>query len=645
MATIIPERPSTASAGERTLLGILARLPDDCVAYHEPLIDGRHPDFVVIIPRLGVLVIEVKGWYAGNIRALDSDAIQRLQDGHVVSEKSPLKQVRGYLFKLMDEARKHRWSKQLLNEDGEHLGRFRFPFAPLVVLPNITSSSLKRNGIDSEVWQRVFPPNSTITREHIEAIAALSGELLVEALRPYIQPFWSFAPLSLPEIKALRAIIHPEIRLEDRVDIKALESSPRAVNEQQDVLQVLDLRQEEHAQAIGEGHRIVYGVAGSGKTVLLLARAKRLAEMGHKRILVTCYNRPLAAWLRKELREFPNITVTNFHAWASSLGASFRVGQTDTQLGECLLGRLKMNLPGQPCWDAVLIDEAQDFEPSWFRCLLKMMADPENGDLLIVADGCQSLYQRTKINWSKLGIKARGRTVSANYQLDRNYRNAREIVAVAESFAHSSADREDINAIQAVRIDIDRCERTSGVSPVLLQCAKRKDELLEAYQLIRGLQQGQWRGRPVGAHQPGEIGILYPGADDAEKNRLNRFANWMSDQGTPATWVGNTCSERDRVNGNEVKIQTIHSAKGLQFRAVIIVWADKLPYARNSPEQKLTQRRLLYVGMTRAISLLGITASGRSEFVREIAETPAIEVERTSGGERLSILEVLPLAQ
>ena len=43
-------------------------------------------------------------------------------------------------------------------------------------------------------------------------------------------------------------------------------------------LVVLDRKQENNARKIGEGHRIIYGVAGSGKTVLLIARAKWLHD-------------------------------------------------------------------------------------------------------------------------------------------------------------------------------------------------------------------------------------------------------------------------------------------------------------------------------------------------------------------------------
>jgi superfamily I DNA/RNA helicase len=241
------------------------------------------------------------------------------------------------------------------------------------------------------------------------------------------------------------------------------------INDQQDVLQVLDAIQEEHAQALGDGHRIIYGVAGSGKTVLLVARAKRLAQAGHKRVLVTCYNYMLADQLREQLRDYSAVSVKTFHAWAIGQGLSWQPDEPNDAFGERLLTHLTDNAERVNKYDAVLIDEAQDFEPSWFTCLLSAMEDPEHGDLLIVADGCQGLYRRTKISWSQLGIKARGRTISCSYQLDRNYRNSREIIALAETFAFSNTDANDLDAIQSVRVNMSRCElsriRTSPREP------------------------------------------------------------------------------------------------------------------------------------------------------------------------------------
>jgi superfamily I DNA/RNA helicase len=462
----------------------------------------------------------------------------------------------------------------------------------------------------------------------LRSLEPLHGEALVGALKEHVVPWWPFAPFDVATTNVLRAVIHPEIELENAVSIGHLETRPRDIHDQQDVIQVLDTNQEDHAQALGDGHRIVYGVAGSGKTILLLARAKRLVELGRKRILLVCYNRMLAAWLKRELHASPEVSVMTFHQWAGRMGIPFDPGMDDAALGVALLKQVSEHPTSASMYEAVLIDEAQDFEPDWFRCLLTAMEDPENGDLLIVADGCQSLYRRSKISWKSLGIKARGRTISSGYQLHQNYRNASEVIALAESFAFRSTDEDDLDAIQSVRVDLSRCQRSSGASPLLLECDDRRSELNQAFQIARDLLKGRWRGCPVGAFQPGEIAMLYPNAPGhAERELLEEFAGWMACKGIPCSWLSRNSWARDDAANDRLKIQTIHSAKGLQYLAVIILWADKLP---RCSESRLSDRRLLYVGMTRAISLLAITASRRSAFVDEVASCPAVDVHRCS---------------
>jgi len=53
--------------GEERTFALLKKLPDDYLIYYEPTIDNRHPDFIVIAPDLGVIIIEVKGWYLDDI--------------------------------------------------------------------------------------------------------------------------------------------------------------------------------------------------------------------------------------------------------------------------------------------------------------------------------------------------------------------------------------------------------------------------------------------------------------------------------------------------------------------------------------------------------------------------------------------------
>jgi superfamily I DNA and RNA helicase len=98
-------------------------------------------------------------------------------------------------------------------------------------------------------------------------------------------------------------------------------------------LAVLDLRQERNARALGDGHRIVYGVAGSGKTVLLIARAKLLAEDSQKRVLILCYNRLLAQHLAVALAGHRRLAVTTFHCWAVRCGVDFSEGEEDGAFG------------------------------------------------------------------------------------------------------------------------------------------------------------------------------------------------------------------------------------------------------------------------------------------------------------------------
>ena len=61
----------------------------------------------------------------------------------------------------------------------------------------------------------------------------------------------------------------------------------------------MDLQQEQLARSLGDGHRVIHGVAGSGKTMILSYRAEYLAKAspGSKPVLVLCYNQPLAVKL------------------------------------------------------------------------------------------------------------------------------------------------------------------------------------------------------------------------------------------------------------------------------------------------------------------------------------------------------------
>src|SRR5258705_11319327 len=87
------------------------------------------------------------------------------------------------------------------------------------------------------------------------------------------------------------------------------------------------------------------------KTVLLIARAKLLAEDPEKRILILCYNRLLAQHLAVALAGHRHLTVTTFHRWAVRCGVDFSEGEEDGAFGERLLARLRGDAaPTPPHW-------------------------------------------------------------------------------------------------------------------------------------------------------------------------------------------------------------------------------------------------------------------------------------------------------
>ena len=82
-------------------------------------------------------------------------------------------------------------------------------------------------------------------------------------------------------------------------------------------------------------------------------------------------------------------------------------------------------------YDAVIIDEAHDFEPQWLALAAKMV-NPRTKALIVVYDDIQAIYKgRERPVWRQLGIEAQGRTTV----LKVNYRNTAQIVAFARRFA------------------------------------------------------------------------------------------------------------------------------------------------------------------------------------------------------------------
>jgi superfamily I DNA/RNA helicase len=236
--------------------------------------------------------------------------------------------------------------------------------------------------------------------------------------------------------------------------------------------------------------------------------------------------------------------------------------------------------------------------------------------LFIAGDGSQGLYrQRSKrFSWKSKGIQAQGRTE----YLSENYRNAAKIYHLATRFSGPSTFGEIDGETSALQTDHSRSV-TSGGNLFVIKERDRAGEISRVISLVSKLVDGKWEAE--GQFGPtkfdfADIGIIYPRHRYQESLITESLIPRLKTEcNVPAVWV----SDPSRLNRSDfssaVRIQTIHHAKGLQYRAVIFLWADLLPFAGERDVE--SDRKLFYVALTRATELLAIVHSGQSTFVTE----------------------------
>jgi superfamily I DNA/RNA helicase len=169
-----------------------------------------------------------------------------------------------------------------------------------------------------------------------------------------------------------------------------------------------------------------------------------------------------------------------------------------------------------------------------------------------------------------------------------------------------------MQGVLALPVEPDTAIR-SGPEPWLIRLDDAASEMHYAAALIEtwlrgGLEIGGRRQRVT----PADIAVLYPrrrpdAAVTALCDRLNGFTRAVLPAGDKPTGT---------LRDQAVKILPMHSARGLQFRIVLLLWA-LLPSPFKSCDDGI-DRGLLYVAMTRAEDMLVILHSGSSSYVEEL---------------------------
>jgi hypothetical protein len=181
---------------------------------------------------------------------------------------------------------------------------------------------------------------------------------------------------------------------------------------------------------------LIQGCAGSGKTIMAIKKARSLATAG-KRVLLMCFNKVLCNRIKNNLADVNNITVITYHDFCVDVLKRAGVvvnteGRGDAFWNEELPERLmKARASLEIEYDALIIDEGQDFKEFFWVSLLELT--PDDGYFYIFFDPAQNLYD-TSIALPDLGTP---------FILNKNCRNSYGIFEHIKPFAQMDIEHHD----------------------------------------------------------------------------------------------------------------------------------------------------------------------------------------------------------
>lgn len=561
MATLIPDAaelhtlPTPLNSGEAHLVAYLAReLGPEWEVYVQPFLNGTRPDVIALHPTRGALVLEVKDWSLGCYSWGQGQRRWNVRGSHgEASIPNPFDKAEHYrqniLRFLVPEV------GALVREQGwRALGMVRvgvyFHGATEAQVRRLTAGRI--HGAVHQLAQDSLVPGAA------ERWVGGEGRVPTE-----------FAPL-------LRAWLNPPLHsVEQRAPLtltkeQAALAKPRA------------------------GATCFQGVAGSGKSLVLAARAARIAGAGGK-VLMVSFNITLWHLLRDGVRRAgggaaaKNVVFNHFHGLARNLAVE--AGLTWAECGNdpaVMVRRAAAKLHLK--YDAVLVDEAQDLEDDWAEALQSLVR--EGGQFVAACDKLQNIYARGGAWLAQPGL-GQMRELRASVRLHDH------VVRLANDFAQAYLPGVGLLA-----------ESNQPMLPLgapefrWREMAGREVALTAAVARVRELHKR-------GAH-PTDIAVLLPDhALGLEFVARMKALGWevnhvfTSDQQDKrqkyAFWMGDS----------RLKACTVHSFKGWEARHIVAVLDTP---AGEADESATSQAMVAYTAITRAqdsLTILNLAAQFR----------------------------------
>ena len=540
MAKVFPERlpqsiiDDPLRNAERMVYEQLAKLSDRYTVYYSVpwqshlkntgVMDGE-ADFIVVHPEMGIIVLEVKG---GDI-SFDPAENQWYSTGGIAI-KDPIEQGRKSHYMLLEK---------LQALPGWGASRY-INIGHAVCFPSVF---VKERILKPDLQREIILDRGDLA-DAPRAVTQLFNYLFGTSLK-------NGAP-GLDRVQLVEKLLASSFHLRTPLGVE-LEYEDAKLIELTDV-QMMAL------SFLGNRKRVaITGCAGSGKTMLAIEKAVRLQELGLN-VLLTCFNIPLANYLRKQLPE-KEITILNFHDLAKEIikenGFRVKAAQNESEYYDQILPEALWEAATnmQPVFDAIIVDEAQDFRENYWIALEALLRP--DGYLYVFFDDNQNLYGSVQSLTSLIPERP--------FPLSQNCRNTKSIHNIVIQFHNNPTGI--------------LCKGPEGRKPELLTY-ETEDEFLRLVQkLINKL--------VVEEHiRASDIAILTPRSQDKSVlkagRKLGNFTLTLDESRAPY----------------EIQATSIHRFKGLD-RLVIILGELDQRYNYNAD-------MVMYVGCSRARTQLYI---------------------------------------
>ncbi|NOC91934.1 nuclease-related domain-containing DEAD/DEAH box helicase [Ruegeria sp. HKCCD6604] len=557
---------------ERVLQLFNKKLSDGWEIYIQPHLNGLRPDFVLLHPNGGIGVFEVKDWNLASMqyfteKEVGGHSLWAKRDGKTfcVQKDNPVSKVNLYKKEIFDL-----YCPRLQKGNGwaAITAGVIFPFARTNEVKNLFEPFLRSTSGDTYAKYQPVSGMEELSSGDISSV-------FPESFRT------SSKVMSEDHAKDLRGwLVEPDFSTRQRTPL------------------TLDRNQRSLAETRTEtGFRRIKGPAGSGKSLVLAARAARLANEG-KSVLVATFNITLWHYLRdlivRDLEtpsNIQNIQFTHFHLWCKhachdagweqKYNDLWKSGHQEDILNNILpkLAEEALSQPGAKSYDAILVDEGQDYHPLWWNVLRK--ACNPNGEMLLVADATQDVYG-TAQSWTDDVMKGAGFRGDWS-QLSVSYRLPSDAMDLARNFAEAFLPKDTIDLpepeqgafdfggshLRWVQCDPHNAEEVCSDEILALMRQTGKNDLANAdiTVLVGDMKSGSGVVDRLSDYRIHAVSTF---SKDPQESRRRKMGFYMGDA--------------------RIKATTLHSFKGWESR-LLVVYVTEAIHAESLA--------LVYAGLTR----------------------------------------------